>query len=405
MVEMPGEIASLLSQNKLVLAVRAAQRLKIDIQSYPELKSTIQRIYDSGRYQEILMAYKFGMIGPYSKGELLRKLVQKRNDSAVVKYAGMADSDELRREVKESIANRIDHFVKKGSLVKAARVCRKSGFPLSQFPSILVLARSYYAKSKFKMILSTIYEAGEFGDFQVIDLLKKLAATKQRAAFLANAYRFGIRDEILKEIGEAIQWRRIHGIKDADAWEKKFERLELIPTSPVEIERSAATRNITRLRLVNLTVNSKKVDTDEEEKSDPYIISQTAKVKLERANNEHKRTQKVLEDFLHENGFRLSNSKLIDLMSEIGGKVSIYEVKSINQENERSQVRHAVSQLFEYRFLHKMPNADLYIVFSTELFSGWLIEYLRNLGIGVLWVTNGEIAGPDQDKLLSLELL
>ena len=50
-------------------------------------------------------------------------------------------------------------------------------------------------------------------------------------------------------------------------------------------------------------------------------------------------------------------------------------------------MRHAISQLYEYRFLHSLFDASLWIVFSTKPFSKWYINYLLvDRTINILWI-------------------
>jgi hypothetical protein len=94
-------------------------------------------------------------------------------------------------------------------------------------------------------------------------------------------------------------------------------------------------------------------------------------VKLERANRDHERTLQTLIAGLAKLGIRASESRLMDAHAVIGGQDAIFEVKSITEANERDQVRHAISQLYEYRYLHRMRDASLWVVFACRPFSEW----------------------------------
>jgi hypothetical protein len=136
--------------------------------------------------------------------------------------------------------------------------------------------------------------------------------------------------------------------------------------------------------------------------SDPYIVSQTARIKIERANKEHEDALESLANLLSTYGFKVEQTRLIDAYTRLKTGPAIFEVKSINRQNERSQCRHALSQLYEYRYLHNLQNASLWLVLSRRPIQDWLITYLtEDRGINLLWVESGKIKGPASAILLS----
>jgi hypothetical protein len=121
---------------------------------------------------------------------------------------------------------------------------------------------------------------------------------------------------------------------------------------------------------------------------------------MERANNVHQSTLQVLKTHLQSRSRGVSESKLIDAYSVLDDGPAIFEVKSITESNERDQIRHALSQLYEYRFLHAMADASLWIVFSQAPSSQWYIDYLAgDRGIRLVWVNEGRLQGPSIDQL------
>ena len=121
---------------------------------------------------------------------------------------------------------------------------------------------------------------------------------------------------------------------------------------------------------------------------------------MERANVAHRGTLQVLRAQLETRKRAVSEDKLIDAYAVLDSGPAIFEVKSITESNERDQIRHAVSQLYEYRFLHSMADASLRIVFSQALSSQWYIDYLAGcLGFRVVWIDDGKLQGPSIDLL------
>ncbi len=133
---------------------------------------------------------------------------------------------------------------------------------------------------------------------------------------------------------------------------------------------------------------------------DPYIVSQVARAKLERANRVHANTLDMLVKHLQQQGFLVESSRLVDAYCRLKTGPAIFEVKSITADNERSQCRHALSQLYEYRYLHSVPDASLWLVLSRRPDHSWLVDYLhRDRGVGVLWVAGTGLEGPGKGRL------
>lgn len=144
---------------------------------------------------------------------------------------------------------------------------------------------------------------------------------------------------------------------------------------------------------------SKKTDDTE---NDPYIISQIARVKLERANKLHEDTLQILIKVLQQNGFYVEFTRLIDAYCRLKTGPAIFEVKSISPDNERAQFRHALSQLYEYRYLHSIPDSSLWLVLSNPPVATWLVDYFEDdRKVGVLWVENGTLIGRSYKRLLA----
>ena len=129
-------------------------------------------------------------------------------------------------------------------------------------------------------------------------------------------------------------------------------------------------------------------------------MSRAARLKVERANSEHARTLKVLETYLSQLGYIVEHSRLIDCFARLKSGPAIFEVKSINEQNERSQCRHALSQLYEYEYLHELPDASLWLVFSRKPVKQWLIEYLwKGRDLKLLWLEGNALGGPAMGDL------
>ena len=124
------------------------------------------------------------------------------------------------------------------------------------------------------------------------------------------------------------------------------------------------------------------------------------KEKLNYANQEHRRTLHILCDLLDKYGYYPEANTFIDVFTRLRSGPAIFEVKSISQDNELSQVRHAISQLYEYRYRHSYPDATLWLVLSRKPDSSWLASYLlEDRKIELLWVENETLTGPSFEEL------
>jgi len=115
---------------------------------------------------------------------------------------------------------------------------------------------------------------------------------------------------------------------------------------------------------------------------------------LEKAHSSHKSLLNKLGSTIIENGYEAKDNSQVDLYASIEDDLWVFEVKSTNETNYLSQVRHGIAQLYEYRYRYfeKKRNVKLCLVVQTippEQIS-WLTEYLQTLGIKICWpIKNG----------------
>jgi hypothetical protein len=130
------------------------------------------------------------------------------------------------------------------------------------------------------------------------------------------------------------------------------------------------------------------------------IMSEYSKQKLDRANSEHALTLDVLSAWLNERGIGVKENRLIDAYAQLSSGPAIFEIKSISPVNERAQIRSAVGQLLEYRYLHDIARASLWVVFSSEPIGKQMVDFLRDdQAMHVVWKSGASLAGPDLELL------
>lgn len=131
------------------------------------------------------------------------------------------------------------------------------------------------------------------------------------------------------------------------------------------------------------------------------VISTCSKDKLDTANATHEQLLSILEEFLGSRGHRIESNQFVDAFSRLKSGPAVFEAKSLTNDNEMSQVRHGLSQLYEYRYRHGLENATLWLLLSRPPKEEWLLDYLeKDRGVHVLWPEDGELCGPMVARLL-----
>ena len=322
------------------------------------------------------------------------------------------DQDKLPLGSQERAKVQLQH----GDLIKALKTIQVGNIPIDSLQGELNLClQSLYHAKQEGTILSGYYHSGIFGEFKISDLLLRIYDREDYPTFLKQAYRFEVYAGFEDKVERAIKWHEKKNLPDSQAWRDKFckiaerlllsesphlETIEILEDEPTSTEGSHVSLD---LRPIKTAPTAKtRVSRELEPSGDPYIVYRTDRSKLERANRQHVITLNRVVEVLNGFGVEVRETNLIDAFAVLGGKPVIFEVKSINPKNEREQVRHAVSQLYEYRYLYSLQDASLWMVFSQKPCSEWLVEYLTNdRQIKVLWVHDGELAGPSLNEMLS----
>jgi hypothetical protein len=103
--------------------------------------------------------------------------------------------------------------------------------------------------------------------------------------------------------------------------------------------------------------------------------------KLERANQIHWKLVDAKSSFLSGKGFTPNAHSQIDLYTGIQKEFIFYEMKSVNEDgsNLLPQLRKAISQLYEYRFIYGEPSVRLCVVTNQGIATKdkWLLNYLE----------------------------
>jgi hypothetical protein len=125
-----------------------------------------------------------------------------------------------------------------------------------------------------------------------------------------------------------------------------------------------------------------------DKKSTQALINIVAR---ERANQSHYAIEKALASLITKAGHDPKATESIDLYFETNAGSVLIEVKSCTENNIHAQIRKAVSQVFEYRFLYAkqlVQPVQLAIAIETapDPLKRWLVKYLEGLNVAVAWL-------------------
>ena len=113
----------------------------------------------------------------------------------------------------------------------------------------------------------------------------------------------------------------------------------------------------------------------------------------ERANDAHRMLTALVAQRLKAAGAIPGYNKYVDMSAVLDDVPYLFEMKSTRDANAHDQVRKAISQLYEYKFLQDMPDAKLVVVIQNPLprEKHWLIEYVtRDRQMLIAWDGDGE---------------
>lgn len=108
--------------------------------------------------------------------------------------------------------------------------------------------------------------------------------------------------------------------------------------------------------------------------------SQIDAAALERADLAHQMLTNCVASKIRRAGAIPKQNRYIDLSATINNNQYLFEMKSTTASNTHSQVRKAISQLYEYRYIQNAPDAKLVVVIENPVPKDkrWLIDYVVN---------------------------
>lgn len=119
------------------------------------------------------------------------------------------------------------------------------------------------------------------------------------------------------------------------------------------------------------------------------LINEAAR---ERAEGSHQMLMNLVAAKIRKAGSIPKNNKYVDLSAAIHDELYLFEMKSTTERNVHMQIRRAISQLYEYRYLQEVPAAKLVVVIENPppKEKKWIVEYLiKDRNVLIAWDGNG----------------
>jgi hypothetical protein len=109
-----------------------------------------------------------------------------------------------------------------------------------------------------------------------------------------------------------------------------------------------------------------------------FIHAQIDAAAKERADGAHKMLTNLVADKIRKAGAVPKQNTYIDLSATLTNDLYLFEMKSTTDDNAHAQVRKAISQLYEYRYIQQVPDARLVVVIENPLPKDkeWLVDYV-----------------------------
>ncbi len=107
------------------------------------------------------------------------------------------------------------------------------------------------------------------------------------------------------------------------------------------------------------------------------LINEAAR---ERASESHRMLTDLVANKIRAAGGIPKRNRFIDLAARLFDEDYLFEMKSTTRQNVHSQVRGAISQLYEYRYMHNTSTARLVVVIEHPLPRDfrWIVDYVVN---------------------------
>jgi hypothetical protein len=210
---------------------------------------------------------------------------------------------------------------------------------------------------------------------------QSISDTVARKGFLASPYSFLVRRRINALLNATPD--ELAGLEIDVPFEEAEDQLP-----PIEVEGDAGDVDTSDFR------DWDRIPPAQRRGQDKYQITSDPAV-LERANYQHYVLESIVAGLCKERKMVVQTNRHIDLIATLGATSVLFEMKSCTEAGTRSQVRRAVSQLLEYRYLYQTKlGKDVRLCAVIERrprkSAEWLLGYLAHLGMGLIWKNDAD---------------
>jgi hypothetical protein len=245
-----------------------------------------------------------------------------------------------------------------------------------------ILIAAVLGSSFFRALLGYIESAGASGrsQTQMVDWMERntdlTGLTPERRYSTARAW--------LEDLD--LVTRASDGTLIASPFEVSSIALQSDPYQPLAVGRRA---------LVPFNGSAPDPKTEVDSETVQYWMDRT---RLERATQKHEEIVARAARLARDAGHDVSMNKFVDLFASGASGSYLFEMKTNNQTNTISQVRKAVSQLYEYQYQQSLESSRLVIALEAEPTgrASWTVEYLVEArGILPVWEKGDAFSGPE----------
>jgi hypothetical protein len=130
-----------------------------------------------------------------------------------------------------------------------------------------------------------------------------------------------------------------------------------------------------------------------------YLTVLVDEAARDRANDAHKMLTNLISKRIRAAGAIPRFNKYVDMSTHYDDAPYLFEMKSTKDGNAHDQVRKAISQLYEYRYLQGIPEARLVVVIENPLpkEKKWLVDYVvKDREMLIAWDGDDDVHYPDE---------
>lgn len=224
--------------------------------------------------------------------------------------------------------------------------------------------------------------------------------------FILDSYSKILNENLLKEIIEESDNLKITEVDGNTFIELRSLELPEIPRERKARRTYKIKKKVITRKIITSAEQLRRKEGEDGERPLPQVDPSELQLIIEkRMEKTHDHQEIVIKfwEFYNQHEIKVEENNF-DLLVEKNDKVLLHEMKTITEQNERSQVIKAIGQLFYYEYFELPPllkRDDVGIikmaVFQKKLKEDAHISLMKSLGIHIYWINEaGEIEGEEE---------